>query len=264
MSRAAPLRRLPSLAILDWGIGGVGVAAELARRRPEAGFVYVSDAGFTPYGKVPNDRLRERLSSILRWLGARGVTHAAIACNAASTAVDGVREGTSLVLEDVIEHGVRAVVRARVARIGVIGGERTIRSGVFRRRLPAIEVVQRVAQPLSAFVERGVLRGEALERALDAILAPMRDRVPALLLACTHYPAIRDRIAAHLPGTVILDPAARMAARLAALATEGPRVALTTGDAARTRAAARAAFGFDLGPVQGVGRRSFESIPKTA
>ena len=48
---------------------------------------------------------------------------------------------------------------------------------------------QRIAQPLSALVEMGQLRGAHVEAAIRRVLAPIPKHVP-VLLACTHYPAL--------------------------------------------------------------------------
>ncbi len=244
--------QLPSLAVLDWGIGGFGFVAALVAARPEASFVYVSDAGFTPYGRVPARALADRVSEIARALARRGVEHLVIACNAASTVASPVRATTGVRVTDVVSHGVDLAARTPSKRIGVVGGERTVRAGVIRAALVARGkvVVQRIAQPLSARIERGDLDSPDLVAELARIVLPLRG-IDALLLACTHYPAIRDRFAEQLPGTLLLDPTAALLATVlrAGVPSGDARVILTTGDARATRAAATRAFGFDPGDV---------------
>ncbi|HST61993.1 MAG TPA: aspartate/glutamate racemase family protein, partial [Longimicrobium sp.] len=167
------------LAVLDWGIGGLGFLALFAARHPDAGAVYLSDAGFTPYGKVPRRALAARVDGILRHLrDAHGVDHAVLACNAASTVLPDLtapREGVAVA--GVIAPAVHALAGMRPARVGVIGGGRTIRSGAYGRGLRAAghDVRQRVAQPLSAHVEAGRLEGDAVRGDVARILAPLRD-----------------------------------------------------------------------------------------
>ena len=263
-TRAALPDRLPALAILDWGIGGTGLAAALVATHPRAAFVYVSDAGFTPYGKVPAHALARRLRAIAAALAERGVEHLVLACNAASTVADAVRAAGTLTVTDVVTHGVALVVSSPARRIGVVGGARTIRSGIFRRALVAAgrDVVQRVAQPLSARVEAGELSGAAVEADVARVVAPLRT-ADALLLACTHYPALAPVFRAQLPGVTLLDPVERLATALRdAGLRDGARVVLTTGDADATRRSAARAFGWDPGSVRAVAPSVFDEAPQ--
>lgn len=247
------------LGILDWGIGGVGFYALARARVPKLPIVYWSDAGTVPYGKQAPDELARRLVTVARWLKREaGVTHLAIACNAASSVLPRISlaDETMPEITGVIEHGVRAALQrtAPGQLIGVVGGRRTILSGAYRRALSERTVRQRVAQPISARVEAGDLSSDGLRRELDGIMAPLR-RVDLLVLACTHYPALRAEFAARAPGAVIVDPAAELLAwalaawRLETAAGGEPDRVLTTGNVEATARSARLAFGMEIAPV---------------
>jgi glutamate racemase len=242
------------LLVLDWGIGGFGVVRALWERDPGLPVLYVSDAGFRPYGKVPAGALAARLETLLAHFAALGAQRAVLACNAASTVAHLVRAGTLEVL-DMLDAGVDEVRRTGLPRVGLLGGARTVLSGNHRRRLAALGVAVRgrVAQPLSARIERGDLASAGLEADVARIVGPLR-RERAVLLACTHYPAIEGVLQRHLPGVRLLDPARAVAERVcpvaAAARAASPRVrAFTTGSPEATRAGARAAFGIDPGRV---------------
>lgn len=248
------------LGILDWGIGGVGFYALVRARLPELPVVYWSDAGTVPYGKQAPAELALRVLTVARWLKREAaVTHLAIACNAASSVLPRIdpSDETLPKMTGVIEHGVRAALRRSAPGqiIGIVGGRRTILSGAYRRALPGRIVRQRVAQPISARVEAGDLNSDALRRELDGIMAPLR-AVDLLVLACTHYPALRGAFAERAPEAGIVDPAAELLAwavgawRLDSAATGGePDRVLTTGDVEATARSARLAFAMELDPV---------------
>lgn len=248
------------LGILDWGIGGVGLYALVRARLPEFPVVYWSDAGAVPYGKQAPAELALRVATIARWLKREaGVTHLAIACNAASSVLPRIEPDDETLPEmtGVIEHGVRAALQRTAPGevIGVVGGRRTILSGAYRRGLSGRIVRQRVAQPISARVEAGDLNSDALHRELDMIMAPLRE-VDLLVLACTHYPALRGAFAQRAPGAGIVDPAAELLAWAvdawpldAAPAGGEPDRVLTTGDVEATARSARLAFAMELAPV---------------
>ncbi|HEY6460313.1 MAG TPA: aspartate/glutamate racemase family protein, partial [Polyangiaceae bacterium] len=154
-----------------------------------------------------------------------------------------------------IEHALRVVPPTFRGTLGVLGGARTIRSGVYRRGLaaPGRRVVSRVAQPLSGYVEAGSAETPGCRDALARILRPLRD-ADALLLACTHYPAIAPSFRARAPRARIFDPAEALASHVArvVLPTRLPAPApdrwLTTGDPRAMRTSTRRAWGFDPGP----------------
>ncbi len=241
-----------SLAILDWGIGGIDFHARLRARHPALPLIYWSDSGATPYGKLSREALAARVAAVAIAVKQRGATRLVIACNAASTVLDHPAVAhAGLPVSGVIAPAIAAAIADPARRLGVIGGRRTIRSGLYRQALLAAgrQVIQRVAQPLSAMVERGELAGPAVMTELDRILAPLR-RIDALVLACTHYTALLAPIRERLPGVRIIDPAA---AALAEVERQGwlsghvgSDMFLTTGSPTATREAACLAFGARL------------------
>ena len=248
----------PRLGILDWGIGGLGVLRELRRRTRHVPVLYLSDSGFTPYGLLSRTALAARVSTLTSQLVAWGAMHVVIACNAASTVLDQLDALESSCQRAVPITGVITPTLARVPRalrgtLGVLGGARTIRSGVYARGLagPGRRVVQRIAQPLSAHVEAGSTEGQRCSQDLDRILFPLRS-ADALVLACTHYPAISQRIQQRAPHALLIDPAEALVDYLLSV-TDLPSGSavdriMTTGDARRTRSCATRAWGSDPGP----------------
>lgn len=210
---AAPAARL---GIVDWGIGGLGVLRELERVAPGLAVTYWSDTGAPPYGLVPTDALADRLGRVVAALADDGCTEVLLACNAASTVADRLG-GAALPVEGIIGHGVAAVPADVDGLVGIVGGRRTIRCGRYQRALARSgRVVRgRVAQPLSAHLEAGRGATDGFRADLARIVAPLRG-ASALVLACTHYPAAADAFAAALPGTRLVDPAATVAAAVAA------------------------------------------------
>ena len=221
-----------SLLVLDWGIGGLATLKALRARAPHLPLLYLSDAGFTPYGRVPHEALGARLEALCEAIESLHgpLSGLMVACNAASSALTPALK-LPLTLS-VIESGVEATLDALAQlpqlrelydplRVGVVGGEATIRSRLYERALTAraeahlrapLDVLSVVAQPISAHVEAGRLSGPELEADLELICAPLRG-VHALTLACTHYPAVRERFSAQLPHALLIDPLEHFVAR---------------------------------------------------
>jgi glutamate racemase len=241
------------LGIVDWGVGGLGLYKLVKQRYPQLAVHYWSDAGATPYGKLPPAQLAARVASVIAQLREQGVTHVVIACNAASTILPRLtlRQSGMPQVVGVIEPTLAALRKqARRGVIGVVGGRRTIRGGSYRRGLPRHQLVQRVAQPISAFIEAGEINGPRLQTALGNIMKPLAN-VDTLVLACTHYPAIAPAFAALAPRATLVDPAALTFAwvnkhwQLASFA-HGPDVMQTTGRPAAMQRGAKLAFAVEL------------------
>lgn len=245
---------MSKLAIIDWGIGGISIYKLLKERQSEVSVTYFSDTGAIPYGKMTRPELVSRLNSVIRFLMTRGVTHLVIGCNAASTAMVNLSDH-GLVIEGVIESAVAEVVRQKPERLGLIGGRRTVVSGVYRRAFAkhGIQPGQRIAQPLSGMIESGDVSSQNLRDEAKRILAPIRNN-SHILLACTHYPAIMPILKQIVSRkTKFIDPATALVKKIRRWKLEvGDDQFLTSGDGEAMKRSAKLAFGVDLKSVEKV------------
>ncbi len=237
------------LGLVDWGIGGIGVLREIARQCARSGraapaMLYLSDTGVPAYGSLDRAALTRRLRAVIGFLRARGVGPVLLACNAASTVLDGLADAN---VSGVILPTLDFVGTLRgFKRIAVIGGQRTIASRVYRTGLVerGFEVIAKVAQPLSALIERGDRASPAFRRAVAQVLRGTRS-ADALLLACTHYPAAFGVFEQLFDGRVIdpLPPIARAVLLQQRNVPAGPTQFFTTGDPRQMQHAAARAWG---------------------
>ena len=236
------------LGIIDWGIGGVSIY-KLMRGQLGVPVTYFSDTGVTPNGKVPSPELVSRLVFVVVYLKSHGVTNLVIGCNAASTAIPFLKD-QGIKIEGVIESAIRSTSKLKPTNLGLIGGRRTVVSGVYRRGFASngIGVKQRIAQPLSALIESGDVSSDALKHECMRILSPLKN-CSHILLACTHYPAITDVMRPFVSAkTQFVDPAAELLKQVAKwkLPASGDNIFLTSGDVAKMKKAALAAFSVDI------------------
>ncbi len=241
------------LGIIDWGIGGVSIYKLLREQLSDVPVTYFSDTGVTPYGKMSRPTLVSRLDAVIEYLKSRGVTHLVIGCNAASTAISRLSDH-GIPVEGMIESAVEAAGKLKPARLGLIGGRRTVVSGVYRRAFAArgITVEQRIAQPLSGLIEGGDISSKKLRDEAAYILAPIKN-CSHILLACTHYPAIISILKDHVSSkTLFIDPTSQLMGKVAKwkLNPGGGDEFLTTGDTAMMKRAAEAAFRIKIKKVK--------------
>ena len=243
------------LGIIDWGIGGISVYRFIKEFLGEIPVVYLSDTGVTPYGKMSRRDLVLRLDAVIRFLQKKGVTHLIIGCNAASTAIAELNKN-GMVIEGVIESAVELAARQNPAKLALIGGRRTVLSGIYRKKFAAkgIKIDQRIAQPLSALIESGDVSSAKLREEVKKILAPVKN-CSHLLLACTHYPAISNVIKDFVSSkTELIDPAGELVGKAihGELSKVGGDLIYTTGGASGMKTAAENAFNVKLDSIEKV------------
>lgn len=189
-----------AIGIFDSGIGGLTVAAEIARRLPHEDLVYLGDTARLPYGTKSAAtviRYSERAVDLLLRYPIKAVV---VACNTASAhALTSLRQHTDLPVLGVIEPGARSAVATGKKTIAVAATEATIRSGAYQRALTGLDPeVKILAAPWPLCVplaEEGWIDHAVTRLTLKTYLEPfVRDGAEALVLGCTHYPVFKPLI----------------------------------------------------------------------
>jgi len=257
---ASPALASPAIGVFDSGVGGLTVLQALRARLPGVPLHYVADAGHAPYGDRSSEYIRERTLRVAEHLRQSGTRLVVVACNTATAhAVNAMRERWPDWPVVGIEPGVKpAVAATRNGRIGVMATTATIASRRYEALVAAHAAnVSLVSQPcpgLVSLIEQGDLGSPELEALVQTYCAPLKAAgVDTVLLGCTHYPLIQDRIQQALGSDVRLlnieDAVARQAQRLweslhLASQADAPVVLETTGDAAPLQRLAQLALGW--------------------
>jgi glutamate racemase len=258
-----PGRQPPRVGVFDSGVGGLSVLRSLRSLMPGAELTYVADSGHGPYGERPDAYIVDRSERIARVLISdfdAGLL--VVACNTATAAaVQRLRELWPSLPIVGVEPGLKpAIAASRAHRIGVLATPSTLESGKFQRLLEkhatGVSVTLQPCPGLAGLIEEGLLDSAPLAAMVERFCAPLRAAdVDVVVLGCTHYAFVRHLIAAALGEAVLIvdtaDAVARHAAHLAgsgvATIERSPSAVtlVTTGDAARARAVARAWLTFD-------------------
>lgn len=196
------------LLVFDSGVGGLSVVRELRRVLPDIHMDYVADDAFRPYGNKTERELQDRLPTLIdnltQMIGREHTRPDAVvlACNTASTcALDDIRAQVNCPVIGVVPAIKPAASASKSGAIGVLGTPRTVAHQYVD------DLIQKYAQQCrvvlhgsTKLVEMGEqkLRGHAVDLLeLADELAPLfvgRPPIDHLVLACTHFPLLRDEL----------------------------------------------------------------------
>jgi glutamate racemase len=214
------------IGIFDSGMGGLTVMAAIRRRLPDEALVYLGDTARLPYGTKSAGTVIRYAAQAAQALSRFDIKLLVVACNTASAAaLPTLRESLApLPVIGVIEPGAAAAV-AMVpgGPIGVIATEGTVKGGAYVRAIqalsPALPVVQQAAPLFVGLAEEGLTHGAIADAVARHYLGPLLATLPrprGVVLGCTHFPVLKQTIAAVAgPGVILIDSAETAAAAVA-------------------------------------------------
>jgi len=187
------------LGVFDSGIGGLTVVKALRAAFPMRDILYVGDTARVPYGNKSAETVETYSMEIIGFLKTKGVDRIVAACNTASAlAVNRIGKTGGVPLHGMIESGVKAAsAMMGNGPVGVIGTTATISSGAYQAALvqarPGLRVVAKATPLFVPLVEEGWMNHEVTERVAREYLQPLiQEGVEVCVLACTHYPLLKD------------------------------------------------------------------------
>ncbi|MFC6492807.1 glutamate racemase [Ancylobacter dichloromethanicus] len=221
--------RAPTILVFDSGLGGLSVFRELARTRPDARFVYAADDAAFPYGALSEDDLVARVMAVMESLIARTAPDAVvISCNTASTLVlPPLRARFAIPFVGTVPAIKPACENSLTREVSVLATPGTVKRDYTQKLIRDFAGdchVALVGSTRLAPLAEAAMRGEAVsDEEIAAEIAPAfvregRARTDTVVLACTHYPLLLDRLQKVAPWPVRwLDPAPAIARRLSSL-----------------------------------------------
>jgi glutamate racemase len=219
----------PTILVFDSGLGGLTVLREIVAARPDAHYVYVADDAFFPYGHHSEEGI---IARVVPLIGELIEKHApdlvVIACNTASTLVmSHLRERYEVPFVGTVPAIKPACAQSKTKRISVFGTKGTVKreytKALIRDFAQGCEVTLVGSGELASLAEAALSCTEVSDAAIAAELKPCfigdgeRDaaRTDTVVLACTHYPLLMDRLVALAPWPVDwIDPAPAIARRV--------------------------------------------------
>ncbi len=193
------------LGVFDSGLGGLSVLKEILNNNSYDRIVYFGDTKRVPYGDRDVDTLRRFAKEDIAFLRSKGVDEIVVACGTiSSTVLDEIKGDYDFRIEGIIDALVKGAVSAsKNHKIGVIATSATINTHVFKKRIDGIlEVACPKFVPL---IESDNIDSEQMDEALDEYLLPLKkEGIDTLILGCTHYPLLTEKINAYFDNKVTL------------------------------------------------------------
>ncbi len=265
------------MLVLDSGVGGLGVVAELRALRPGLPIAYLADTAGFPYGERPADDLARHLVALVaRAIAAIAPCLVVLACNTASVAaLAALRARFDLPFVGCVPAIRWAARLSRTRCFGLLATPATVSrpyvADLVARFAPDCTVHAHGATHLAALAENRFHGTPVAPAAIAAELAGLLDqpgaaRIDTIVLGCTHYRLLLPELArAAPPGIAWLDPAQAVARQACVLLDALPAPSRTsprptagatvfvTSPPARPRALARRFLPYGFGSLRVLG-----------
>lgn len=212
------------IGVFDSGYGGLTILEGIRSRMPQYDYLYLGDNARTPYGTRSFDVVYEFTLQAVRKLFSLGCPLVVLGCNTASAKALRTIQQEYLPL-NAPDRRVLGVIRptaevvgqlTKSGHIGVLATSGTIKSDSYRLEIQKLHPechVTGLACPMWVPI---IENGEHDKPGADYFV---RDRIEALLaadplidtiiLGCTHYPLLLDKIRKYCPPHITLVPQGR-------------------------------------------------------
>lgn len=208
------------IGIFDSGIGGLTVASTLVESMPNENIIYFGDTAHLPYGDKSPTTIQAYSIKIAHMLLQQQCKMILIACNSASTAAyELIKEyvASKAIVMNVVDPTIH-FLREHYAhkKIGLIGTRQTVNSNVYKKKIDSlnrgIQLTSRATNLLASAIEEFGNNGVTDTLVEEYLSDPSLQKIDALLLACTHYPVVKNKIAAFFQHQIdIIDPSVTVA-----------------------------------------------------
>ncbi len=231
------------IGVFDSGYGGLTVLKEIARLLPQYDYLYMGDNARAPYGPRPFEQVYEYTLEAVKWFFEQGCPLIILACNTASAKALRTIQQKDLAKLDA-EKRVLGVIRptaevigkyTKSGHVGVLGTRGTVQSASYileiEKFFPELKVEQEACPMWVPLIENNEYRSAGadyfVKKHIDQLLAADPE-IDTILLGCTHYPLLKDKISQFLTnGAVVVEQGTIVAKSLAAYLDRHPGLADT-------------------------------------
>ena len=220
-SQAQSLGMKGPIGVFDSGYGGLTILRQIRNLMPQYDYVYLGDNARAPYGTRSFELVYEFTLQAVKHLFAQGCPLVILGCNTASAKalrtiqqkdlpeLDAARRVLGVIRPTA--ESVGALTQSR--HVGVVATPGTIKSHTYELEIaklyPDVVVTGEACPMWVPLVENYEYDGPGtdyfVKKSLDHLMS--RDpQIDCLILGCTHYPLLMDKIKKYIPSGVRIMP----------------------------------------------------------
>jgi glutamate racemase len=207
------------IGVFDSGYGGLTVLQSVVKKLPEYDFMYLGDNARAPYGNRSFQTVYQYTRESVQWFFSKGCPLVVLACNTASAKALRTIQQHDLV-ESKSLNRVLGVIRptteiagrfSRSGHVGILATQGTVNSGSYpieiQKFFPELKVFQQACPLLVPLIENNEHQGAGadyfIRKYADALLA-QSSAIDTVILGCTHYPLVLDKLRSCFPASIRL------------------------------------------------------------
>ena len=197
------------IGVFDSGYGGLTILKELVNKLPEYDYLYLGDNARAPYGSRSFDAVYQYTLQCIKWFFMQGCPLVILACNTASAKALRTIQQKDIPLIDP-DKRVLGVIRptaeiignfTKTNVVGILGTTGTVQSNSYpieiKKLYPRIKVFQQACPLWVPLIENDEYNDEGadyfIKKYIDDLLKQSKN-IDTILLACTHYPILLEKI----------------------------------------------------------------------
>ena len=205
------------IGIFDSGYGGLTIMREIVTKLPQYDYIYLGDNARAPYGTRSFDTVYRYTLQCVKWFFSQGCPLVILACNTASAKAlrtiqqhDLPKIGNDKKVLGVIRPTTEVIGNySDSKKIGILATTGTVNSNSYvieiEKFFPEIKVFQQACPLWVPLVENEEYDTHGADFFIKKYINQLLDQSPAIdavLLACTHYPLMHDKIREYTPADI--------------------------------------------------------------
>ncbi len=207
------------IGVFDSGYGGLTVLKSIIEKLPDYDFIYLGDNARAPYGNRSFETVYQYTREAVQWFFSRECPLVILACNTSSA-----KALRTIQQQDLAESGtqnrVLGVIRptteisgilSKTGNVGIFATSGTVNSKSYpleiEKFFPEVKVFQQACPLWVPLIENNEHRGPGadyfIKKYVDELLS-QSSAIDTVLLGCTHYPLLMEKLRQHVPDRIKL------------------------------------------------------------
>ena len=203
------------IGVFDSGFGGLTVLKDIVQQLPQYDYIYFGDNARAPYGPRSFETIYHYTLECVQWFFQQNCSLVILACNTASAKALRTIQQNNLPFTSPGKR-VLGVIRpttekvgqlTKTGKVGILGTRGTVSSRSYpieiNKFYPEIQVYQQACPMLVPLIENGEHESKAADYFIQEYLGQLFSQcseIDTILLACTHYPLLMERLQEFVPG----------------------------------------------------------------